>query len=133
MQRMWILLYEMKYAYFSLFPLCFTMCRTQNYLYFTSWVNDICLNAPSFILLSFFFFLTSYQTHNFKLTSKLSEALYLKYESFLQAHIFSSFRVRCLCDPRICRFYLLSLLIPPASCLPACHQLCIWAARFICP
>lgn len=60
-------------------------------------MNGICLNAPSFILPFFFFF--TYQSHNFKLTSKLSAALYLKYEGFLQAHTFSSFRVRCLCAP----------------------------------
>lgn len=54
--------------------------------------------------LFYVYFFTSYQTRNFRLTLKLSAALYLKYEGFLQAHTFSFSKVQCLCGPRISGF-----------------------------
>ncbi len=59
-----------------------------------------------------FLFPASYQTRNFKLTLKLSAALYLKYEGFLQAHTFSSSKVQCLCGPRNSGFIYFSYSSP---------------------
>lgn len=112
-----------------------SQCATRKIIYTlrAEWTTSAWMLRALFCFLFFFLFF-SYRTLSFKLTSKLFAALYLKYEGFLQAHIFfPSSKCGVCVVPVFAGFIYFPYSSPLASYLPTCHQFCIWAARFICP